>query len=543
MRVLRGNAALIATDRATGEESVFRLPSPLRLGTPRRVEARFFEESLDRRTVNVVTVGDPVYEVTARARFVGRPQVWMDLIAKAANQQHALAYVHDLDRPTSYDVVAIHPDDAVAMELDSDRSIFGEYEATVVLRSTSPFVGLLGTKGLVIAWEGGQSLDGWTFARTSTGMARGRDGAIRSFGAGVPRTTWRRDASGLLVPATLLEPGATNYASSTSVTGGESGLWEWTMPAPGRYRLTALVDAPAHASNYPGIIGPYAAAADEAVTLSTWIATGSSPHLEIRANGFSGSTPDTRADGRQVITITHGAPWVHSLAVYAPAGVRADIRAGDYIELVLPQIEATPYATSPILTDGAPEDRSRDTLYLDLPDEVATPGAPLAIYARYLMGADPMSFASTVGAWGITNPGDAAPRLVQLISANNGRLQLAHRNDTSPTSVTTAVGSALQAGDLLESLVLVWTEIIDGRRMLVGRLIARVLPAGSSQWGPIESAPLPPLEPAPEWSARRLYIGSRGTAPGVYEWESLKVYAGRLSGSDTETMDFMRRAY
>ena len=43
-----------------------------------------------------------------------------------------------------------------------------------------------------------------------------------------------------------------------------------------------------------------------------------------------------------------------------------------------------------------------------------------------------------------------------------------------------------------------------------------------------------------EWSARRLYIGSRGTEPGVYEYEALKVYAGRLSGTPEQLMAYAR---
>jgi len=391
----------------------------------------------------------------------------------------------------------------------------GVWELDLVIRTVSGAVIPGRYYGItpLIDWSPGQMLSTMHFSRPSPAMYRDRSGAWHSVAPDVPRTTWGTDpVTGLPVPRTLLEPGATNYASSTSVTGGESGLWEWTMPAPGRYRLTALVDAPAHASNYPGIIGPYAAAADEAVTLSTWIATVTSPHLEIRANGFSGSTPDTRADGRQVITITHGAPWVHSLAVYAPAGVRADIRAGDYIELVLPQIEATPYATSPILTDGAPEDRSRDTLYLDLPPEIEVPGAPMAIYSRAVLGGKIGSSAL----WGI---GSSAPRLTAEWSSTGVVFRLAHASGEASTFAV--MGQAVEAGDLVESLALVWTDEL-GR--LVGRLIARILRAGSSQWGPIHAADLPPLEPAPEWSARRLYIGSRGTAPGVYEYEAFRVW-------------------
>src|SRR5690606_26805721 len=57
------------------------------------------------------------------------------------------------------------------------------------------------------------------FTRASSAMTRGRDGAWYEVAANIPRTTWRRDASGVLVPATLLEPGSTNLLSDWRLAG------------------------------------------------------------------------------------------------------------------------------------------------------------------------------------------------------------------------------------------------------------------------------------------------------------------------------------
>lgn len=204
MRVLRGNAALIATDRATGQEYVFRLPAPMRLGAPRRVQARFVEESLDRSVVNVVTVGNPVYEVTGRFRFVDRPQEWLDLISMAADQRYSLTYVRDLSRPgDEWQVVVIHPDDAVAVEPDPDRFAFAEYEATVVMRSSQPWGLLLGASDVLFRYHAGAP--GLTTTRQSPATSRDRTGVIRTAAPGVLRLDWRDGR-----PYALVEPSGEN---------------------------------------------------------------------------------------------------------------------------------------------------------------------------------------------------------------------------------------------------------------------------------------------------------------------------------------------
>lgn len=151
---LRGNAAFIVTTTA-GQEYVYRLNDPMRIVSTRVVQRRYTEESLDRTTRNVVTVGDPVYETTGRVRFANRPQDLMMILHHAANGA-SIRYVHDLaSGEPGYPATLIADGDAVELTPDPDRFGYAEYDTTVVLRSATPWMPYLDARGVLLRLHAG----------------------------------------------------------------------------------------------------------------------------------------------------------------------------------------------------------------------------------------------------------------------------------------------------------------------------------------------------------------------------------------------------
>jgi len=546
---LIGDAAFIYTDPRNGQEVVHRLVAPLSGLQPRHDQWRSVRTSLDRSITQVTTIGDGVYELVGRIRYDSMPDALLQMLVFAANGLE-LKYVPDLSRSTSYLARLIPDGNVVGLTPDSDRWMLGEYEATVVLRRKASFAGLLGrTDGLVICWEAGQSWADAHFTNSTGGMARGRDGAWHSVAPDVPRTTWGTDpVTGLLVPRYLTEPGGANL-----IPGNRQKFEGWLAFQGAVVTVTQGQTIPGHSpAGAATRIETMGGASTQKYYVQAGVRDGSSPETQsviISNIGIHGVQVTTNSgpsgvivlpgDTRRIVTSRSdgGAPGSARQMQFRALDPAHDL---DFLAWA-PQIEITPYATSPILDPTAsspdPTTRDRDTLSVDLPDEVARPGTPLAIYARTLVGASGLDVPGGASLWALTNHGGAVPRLSLNLHSATATLQLYHSNGESFTNASTSLVPA--AGDLLESLTLIWT---DSAGMLTGRLIARVLPAGSSQWGPIHAADLPPRAPAAAWSAPRLYVGSRGAAPGVYEYEALKVYAGRLSGSDEYMLRYMREA-
>lgn len=396
----------------------------------------------------------------------------------------------------------------------------------------------------LIDWSPGQMLSTMHFSRSSPALTRGRDGVWQEAAPGVPRTTWGTDpVTGLLVPRYLTEPGGENLIPWSEDFGQWSHIPGTSVtPVAGAWRVG--LDGPVD-NDVRGVYSQIEDSIPEGGPVVVWaeVRAGSHDRVSLTLNGSTTSsarhvvvdlsTGDVLRQGSDVGWVrVEPLPdgWWH-VAVYYPAAAtsvptrRPAVRlvsgtgqtmTGDGSEYVLvraAQCELGEVATSLVRTTGAPENRDRDTLYFDLPNEVARPGVPLAIYARYMMGASGPEVGGNPGAWAITSAGGQAPRLQQNFHAT-GIIQLGHYRSGSEAGLTT-VPLAPESGHLVETLTLIWP---DNQGRLVGRLVARI------NGGPLAAADLPPLAPAAAWSAPRLYVGSRGSAPGVYEYEAFRVW-------------------
>lgn len=392
---------------------------------------------------------------------------------------------------------------------------------------------------LLIDWTGGTPFPAGSYTRASDGATRGADGVWRQVAAGVPRTTWRRDASGLLVSATLSEPGTPNL-----VPGDRQKFEGWTTGSGATATVTQGYTIPGYSP--PG----------EATHIQT---SGGTVQSKLSLN--LGTRDITGPETVSIVIFNIGANTMQVLvdggppSVNVPPGETKHVRStkadgaqgtpriirlrslgvDDPLEFLAyaPQMELTAYGTSPILDPTAsspnPTIRAADSLYLGLPAEIQTPGAALAIYSRCAVGASGLDVGNHPGVWSISNGTSSAPSLRLQLSSTSGQARLSHFNHQG---INVGTGSAVAtAGQLLETLSLIWA---DSAGLLTGRLIAAI------NRGPLSAADLPPLAPAAAWSAPRLYVGSRGTAPGVFEWERLRVWSGYIAGSDAARWAFAR---
>ena len=516
---VKGDAALIYTHPVTGQQVVHRLGAPLSTFRPRIVQRRYVRHSLDRTVRDVVTIGPPVYELVARIRFDALPNDLLELLNHGANGV-PVTYLPSLSGHTSYDATIVLDDDVIALDPDRDRWVRGEYEfATLLLRRSTPWGELLGGDVLLFRYVAGQALPpGATFSRSSPAWHVGRDGVLRQAAANVPRVEWLDlDGDGIReTPALLLESSATNHVSSTTLA--EADRWGWSNPGPGRYRLTALVDNPAFSTLYPGQIGLYSAAAGETVTASAWVET-NNLSLQFRVGGFSSTAPTVRSNGRQVITITHSNPWQYRVSAYAPENVRPNIKAGDYIEFIFPQIEPGPVESSPILTSGAPASRAADALTVPWP----YPYGPMTVYISGVeLGITALS-TSNRALWGIGGSGGNRVG----IWGDNGRFKAEMTNQISFPQSTPELYFAF--GDRFE-LVLRMFE--DGRFRLEAAHLG-----DEPVLGPTRQLP-----PFSAWASPTMFIGARTAGTSTqgptalfglvvargsdWPWDALRAIAG-----------------
>lgn len=536
----------------------FDLSLPQRPWTPISVGVGGYEES----AAGVPSVWEYRRDEQRRIRIRFTEAEWPEVHAWLVYAQRSGQFGMAPDRSgTSYTCYLVSPRMGEPIEPQPGDSA-GVWEIELVIRTVSGAVIPGRYYGLepLIVYEPGQRPSILHSSRTSPAYERGQDGVYREVAAGVLRDGhWRRDASGLLVPATLLEPGATNLIPNSSNFGtgmGWGGSSEWTV-TPAASILQGQV-ASHHRNLSTGIdrnrwrdIGTY---------------TGQPETLYIIIENESGATTDIRlqnpvtsativrarltwATGEVFIVAGAGTPFARYLGTGpngGPAylfGITVTAEVGLVRRLYVHptgqtqnsasailhhvQLETGSTATSPTVTGAEAAPRSPDSLYLDLPPEVRRPGSALAIYSRWVHDMDGDGGISSPGIWGISSAAYATPRIAHYLVGN--QMGVVHHNGATDTRAL--LSRRPVTGDLVETLTLLWTN--DGGS-LVGRLMASV--AG----GPLAAANLPPLAPAAAWSAPRLYIGSRGTAPGVYGYERLAVAAGRIRGSDVEMMSQAR---
>lgn len=561
-----GDAALTYTHPVTGQEIVHPLGAPLRDLRPRHNQWRSVRTSLDRSVTQVVTIGGGAYEFVGRIRYDALPDSLLDLLIHGANGV-PVTYWPSIASTVSYTGQIIPDGEAVGLAPDPDRYMHGEYEATIVLRRAEPFTGLLGRSGLIFNWQAGLLLPPGAFSRTSPAWTWDKDGILRETPAGKVRTSWLDlDGDGRReTPALRLEPGATNLLRASSDFGSSTwgtGVGLVQSPASsiiqGQTATKHENDGTGGSRNRAQAVGMFSGGKEtayiivenvDAIATQVSLRDTTQSAFVHRASLNWNTGEATRLDGYDA-NATHGAIkladagpnggpvyllWItttgvegngRSIYIYPTGTTNAQTAA----ILHHAQLVQSAVVTLPIVTGAGSASMAADSLYLDLPQSIATPGAvDLAIYARHIVGASGIDLGTTPGVWGIIDGSGSPPRLQLYLSSTNGRLTLSHNNGVSPSSEVAQTPVAPVGGDLVETVSIF-------RRDGSGRLIASV------NGGPLAGADLAALAPAAAWSAPRLYVGSRGSAAGVFDYLALKVHAGGLTGSDVEMMTYMRRA-
>lgn len=163
----------------------------------------------------------------------------------------------------------------------------------------------------------------------------------------------------------LIEEGTVNQIDPAIWSNQEPSEWQVEQLDQYKFKITALVDAPA--SWHYGTCSDRAwTAANTTATMSVRVVERSNPNLTIAAAGFGAN--ENVVDGeRSVRTITYSLDWEHRIATDCyDNGV--SIKAGDYIIIEYAQIEHKAYATSFI-------DGSRGEGKLCYPKKYFTPEA------------------------------------------------------------------------------------------------------------------------------------------------------------------------
>ncbi|HEX7048659.1 MAG TPA: hypothetical protein VF188_00485, partial [Longimicrobiales bacterium] len=230
---LKGNAAFRYTQ--DGRETWLYLNAPLYDVRPARVRTRFTEESIDRRTLNVVVVDGGAEEITARLRFQGDPAALLDLLEAGADGE-TLEYFPDASLAESYPFRLMDASDIVAADPDPDRWWNAEYTVTLRLRRVDGGSVQALADNVLFRYVPGRTLAGATFTRASTATYRTRSGTLATAAADVPRLAWVFEPStGLYRRALLVE------RDSTNLVPWSSALSNWTGSASITVQDDALV--------------------------------------------------------------------------------------------------------------------------------------------------------------------------------------------------------------------------------------------------------------------------------------------------------------
>lgn len=286
MTLLPGrNAAFLYLDPKTGQQLILRLPAPLRGLRPVSRQRRYVETSLDYSTTNIITLGDPVWDLAARIRYHDVPDELLYMLTAGAGGA-TLTYVPDLSRPgPEYEALLLWTEDAIELGLDADMGIVGRYEVTVLLRRTEPWGGALAPRDVLFRYHAGSP--GLSTERATAATYRDRAGVIQTVPEGALRVTWVGGR-----PYALIEPEGGNLILDSEDLEGAG----WTKNTGGRSPV----------SLDPGVIAPDGESRMTVVDLSGdttrryAAATGVDPAGRTYTLSFWGRVPDGAANERDV---------------------------------------------------------------------------------------------------------------------------------------------------------------------------------------------------------------------------------------------------
>lgn len=213
-----GNAAVVWTDPGTGTERVLLLDAPLRDVRPGFTQTAYTAESLDKTSIQTITVGSGAHELVGTVRYEDNPQGLCDMVVIGATNT-TLTYIPDLADPDqSYSVKLIAPRsvEALTVDLDAQRGTgWGEVQVELRFRQTdrTAFTEQYESTPVLFAYQAGNSLADATFARadTATYVSKGY-GTVTSAASGKARVHWMDlDSDGVReTPTLLLEGTSTN---------------------------------------------------------------------------------------------------------------------------------------------------------------------------------------------------------------------------------------------------------------------------------------------------------------------------------------------
>lgn len=241
MSKLNTRASIVWTDPGTGTERVVLLDVPLRDLRPGYSQTAYTSESLDKTAIATITVGEGAHELVGMVRYEDNPQGLLDMVQVGATNT-TLTYIPDLADPDqAYSVKLISPRsvEALTLDLDRQRALFGEMEVELRFRQTdeTAFTELYDGTLVLFAYTAGNSLVDGTFSRADTATYAGKGyGTVTSAASGKARVHWMdTDSDGIReTPTLLLEGASTNLIvessnfgttwtnSGTALTSGQS---------------------------------------------------------------------------------------------------------------------------------------------------------------------------------------------------------------------------------------------------------------------------------------------------------------------------------
>jgi len=209
-----GSAAITwsATSEAVSQR-VHLLSAPLRELTFGHAMQTFQRESLDRKTIENVAIGQGAPQLSGTVRYERNAHNLNDLLVAGSAGKPLTYYPNRNDPDHAIECTLVSPLAPVMLRADPQRGTMGDQSIQLVLRPTSSgknFDPLLLGSNVIWFYRAGGDQDRMSIARDSTGAAyRQLDGTWAEATSDVARITWDG-----IRPALLVEPAATNLIAS-----------------------------------------------------------------------------------------------------------------------------------------------------------------------------------------------------------------------------------------------------------------------------------------------------------------------------------------